>query len=357
MLLRKWMMIFSCCVLLSGCLEKKIVDDINIESVEGYDFIEGDMVMGTLLVPVYRADQTIANETFSGVANLNKDLLRMLQKESSAPIVNGSLEVVLFNKELAEKGIIKLVDALERDSSIGTGLYLAIVDGKVKSMLENDYGNEGTGSYLLNLFKHNMDLRDVPATNMHIFLSDYYQKGKDPNLPIIKEVDNKVGIQGVGVIKEGKLSEVIPNDQLFYFKLLVDEHTDGSLAIKIPNKDDYVSMLSIKTKRKLRIEWNNGEPHFFLTLKVDGLILEYSGKKVDQKKIEEFQKHFEDNITNSSLALINSFQKNNIDPIGFGYEAKSRKRGFDMKKWEGQYPNVKIDVSTDVRIIGTGITE
>ncbi|WP_417897115.1 Ger(x)C family spore germination protein [Bacillus haimaensis] len=357
MLLRKCSIFTFCMLLLTGCLEKEIVDDVNIETVEGFDLVSGDDVMGTFLIPIYQADKSISNETFSAVANLNRNLLSELQKKSSAPIVNGSLEVVLFNKDLAEKGILKLVDALQRDASIGTGLYLSIVDGQVKEILEGNYGTEGTGSYLANLIKHNIERRDVPTTNLHVFLSDYYQKGKDPNLPYIKLVDGKVMIVGAVVIKGGKLTTIVPNKQLFYFKFLVDEYTDGVLSIKLPNKEEYVALRSIKTKRKVKVKWKNGEPQFHVHLKMDGVVREYSGGKVDPKKIEEFQKAFEEDLEKKSTELIASFQKENVDPVGFGYEAKSRKRGFDFKKWEEQYPNVKIKITSEVRIIGTGITE
>lgn len=357
MLLRKCSIFTFLLILLSGCLEKEIVDDINIESAEGFDLLEGDEVMGTFVVPIYQADQSITNETFSAIADMNRDIVAELQKKSSAPIVNGSLEVVLYNKDLAEKGIVKLVDALERDASIGTSLYLAVVDGQVKEILNGEYGTEGTGNYLSNLIKHNIERRDVPKTNLHVFLSDYYQKGKDPNLPYLKLVDKKVEILGTVVLKEGKLATVIPNDKLFYFKFLVDEYTDGITSIKLPGKEENVTLKSIKTKRKIKVKWENGEPNFHVHLKMDGLIKEYSGEKIDPKKIEEFQKAFEEDLEKQSTELISSFQKEKVDPVGFGYEAKSRKRGFDFKKWEEQYPNVKIKITTEVRIIGTGITE
>lgn len=355
--LRKCIIFFFSLLLLTGCLEKEIVDDVNIETVEGFDLVEADEVMGTFVIPIYQADKSISNETFSAVANMNRDLVRELQKKSSAPIVNGSLEVVLFNKDLAEKGVVQLVDALQRDASIGTGLYLAVVDGQVKEILEGNFGTEGTGSYLSNLIKHNIERRDVPKTNLHVFLSDFYQKGLDPNLPYLKLVDEKVMIQGTVVLKGGKLATVIPNKQLFYFKFLVDEYTDGAVSIKLPNKEEYVTLRSIKTKRKIKVKWKNGEPQFHVHLKMDGLVREYSGGKVDPKKIKEFQKALEEDLAKKSTELITSFQKENVDPVGFGYEAKSRKRGFDFKKWEEQYPNVKIKVTSEVRIIGTGITE
>ncbi|WP_223700542.1 Ger(x)C family spore germination protein [Sutcliffiella deserti] len=353
----KWLVILCCCLLLTGCLEKEIVDDINIESAEGFDLVEGEKVRGTFLIPIYQADKSITNKTFSSVANMNKDLLANLQKESSAPIVNGSLQVVIFNKKLAEKGMMELIDALERDSSIGTSLYLAVLEGEVKSVLEKEYGTEGTGHYIMNLIKHNVHRRDLPASNLHIFLSDHYQEGKDPNLPYLKEENDDIAIQGAVVIKDNKLVAVVPNDMLFYFKLLVDKHSGGTLSIMIPDENEHVSLKSIKTDSQVKVEWKNGEPHFHIELKMNGTIREYSGTKVNGKQIEIFQKAFEEELKKQSLALIKLFQEKNVDPIGLGFEAKSRKRGFDLKKWEKTYPNVEVNVTTEVTILGTGITE
>ncbi|WP_404449558.1 Ger(x)C family spore germination protein [Sutcliffiella horikoshii] len=350
--------LFSICLILTGCLEKEIVDDINIESVEGFDLIGENEVMGTFVVPVYKADQTIVNETFTSISKLNKDILRNAQKESSAPIVNGSLELVLFNKAMAEKGVIHLVDGLQRDASIGTGLYLAIVEGETREILKQNLGTRGIGDHLFNLLKHNIDRRDVPKTNMHIFLSDFYQKGKDPNLPILMKTEDSAEIVGVAVMKEDKYEMTIPNERLFYFKTLVDKHSEGTLSLKVDGEDEYISVKSIKSKRKFKVKWNGDTPSIKVIIKVDGVVREYTGNKVTPKKIEEFQKLIEEKIISESDSMIKEFKERGVDPIGFGYEAKSRKRGFDFKKWKNEtYPTLKVEVEAEVRIISTGITE
>lgn len=355
--------IFLCIVfslLLTGCLEKEIVDDINIETVEGFDLIKEseEEIMGTFVVPIYQADKTIVNQTFSAVSNLNKDILRSAQKESSAPIVNGSLELVMFNKPLAEKGIIKLVDGLQRDASIGTGLYLAIVEGEVKEILTQDLGTRGTGDHLFNLIKHNIERRDVPRTNLHIFLSDYYQKGKDPSLPILKKTEDKAEIIGVVVLKEDKYEMMIPNEKLFYFKTLVDKYSDGSMFVEEPETGEYVTVRTIETDKNIEVSWNKDIPSIKVKIRVDGVLREFSGLKASPKKVEGFQKLFEEKILSESQSMIKEFQERGVDPVGFGFEVKSRKRGFDIKKWEEQiYPTAKIDVEAEVRIISTGISE
>lgn len=353
-----WIISISICLLLSGCLEKEIVDDINIESVEGFDLIGENEVMGTFVVPVYQADKKIVNETFTAISELNKDILRSAQKESSAPIVNGSLELVVFNMKMAEKGIIQLVDGLQRDASIGTGLYLAIVDGETKELLEQNLGTRGTGDHLFNLLKHNIDRRDVPKTNMHIFLSDYYQKGKDPNLPILKKTEDSAEIVGVAVMKGDKYILTLPNEKLFYFKSLVDKHSDGTVSLKVDGKEEFVSVRSIDTDRKFKVNWEGDIPSIKIIVKVDGAVREYTGNKVTPKDLEKFQKLLEDKIILESESMIKEFQEKGVDPIGLGYQAKSRKRGFDYKKWKDEtYPTLRVQVEADVRLISTGITE
>ncbi|ART75977.1 hypothetical protein B4U37_08010 [Sutcliffiella horikoshii] len=353
-----WVISISMCLFLTGCLEKEIVDDINIESVEGFDLIGEKEVLGTFVVPVYQADKKIETETFTAVSQLNKDILRSAQKESSAPIVNGSLELVLFNKAMAEKGIIQLVDGLQRDASIGTGLYLAIVDGETKELLEQNLGTRGTGDHLFNLVKHNIDRRDVPKTNMHIFLSDYFQKGKDPNLPILKKTEDSAKIVGVAVMKEDKYEMTIPNERLFYFKTLVDKHSDGTVSLGVDGKEEFVSIRSIKTDRKIKVKWEGDTPSIKIIVRMDGAVREYTGNKVTPKELKEFQKLLEDKIIKETESMIKEFQEKGVDPIGLGYEAKSRKRGFDYKKWkEETYPTLTVQVDADVRLISTGTTE
>ncbi len=354
----KWVISISICLFLTGCLEKEIVDDINIESVEGFDLIGENEVMGTFVVPVYQADKKIVNETFSAISQLNKDILRSAQKESSVPIVNGSLELVLFNKAMAEKGILQLVDGLQRDASIGTGLYLAIVDGETKELLEQNLGTRGTGDHLFNLLKHNIERRDVPKTNLHIFLSDYFQKGKDPNLPILKKTEDSAEIVGVAVMKEDKYEMTIPNEKLFYFKTLVDKHSDGTVSFEVDGKEEFVSIRSIETDRKFKVKWEGDTPSIKITVSLDGAVREYTGNKVTPKELEKFQKLLEDKIIKESQSMIQEFQEKGVDPIGLGYEAKSRRRGFDYKKWKDEtYPTLRVQVEADVRLISTGITE
>ncbi len=56
-------------LLLSGCLDKEIIDDINIEVGVGYDLAEEekDKYRGTILFQEFQPDESVINRTFSGM--------------------------------------------------------------------------------------------------------------------------------------------------------------------------------------------------------------------------------------------------------------------------------------------------
>ncbi|WP_096154902.1 MULTISPECIES: Ger(x)C family spore germination protein [Bacillus] len=346
-------------LLLTGCLEKRILDDINIQTLQAFDVGEkdGDLLV-TAVVPIYQADKTISNEAFSAYAQLNKDAVRELQKKSSDPIVTGSLEFVLYSEEIARQGIKDLFDALQRDASIGTGLYLAVNEGRALDMVKLDFGNRGTGAYFYNLVEHNVEQRDLPITNLHVFLNDYYKDGKDPTLPLLMHEGNKILIKGVAIFDGDKMVSMIPSEKLFYLKILVDEYVNGIYSTLLPG-GEYVSIYSVNSNRTFRVTWEGDTPTINIHLAVDGVLKEYGGEDIaDDERAKEIQENISDKLISESMNLIKQFQEIGVDPLGLGYEVKTRKRGFDIKKWEDQtYPNVEVNVTSNVRIIGTGIVE
>ena len=359
MYLRNMIIWITILIFLTGCLEKKILDEINIQTLQAFDVGEKeDQLLVTAVVPIYQADKTITNEAFSAHAHLNRDAIRELQKKSSDPIVTGSLEFVLFSEEIAKQGIKDMFDALQRDASIGTGLYMAVNQGRAQELVNLDFGNRGTGAYFYNLIQHNVKERDLPVTNLHVFLNDYYQDGKDPTLPLLMHEGNKIVIKGIAIFDEDKMVSMIPSEKLFFFKILVDEYVNGIYSTMLP-EGDYISIYSVNSNRKYHITWEEDTPTINIHLRVDGIIKEYGGEdKADDERATEIQEAISKQLVSESTLLIKQFQEMKVDPLGLGYQVKSRKRGFDIKKWEeAMYSNVEVKVTADVRIIGTGIVE
>ncbi|CAM3915890.1 Ger(x)C family spore germination protein [Mesobacillus thioparans] len=342
-------------VILSGCVEKEIIDDVNIEMGVGYDMVEDGKIEGTVMIPIFNPDKKIGNFTYSARASSGMDLIQEVQRKSAQPIVTGSLEIALFGEDIAKNGISEYSDAFQRDASIGAGVYFAVAHESAKSILTGTYGNRGNAVHLSQLIEHNMKTRNLPVTNMHLFTFDFFQEGKDPYLPILKRVEPEiVDIVGIALFKGDRMISELPPEKMFFFKLLTDKFSEGSFKLSVENKKAVIKDLDSKHKIKL----TKRDPYTItVDIKIKGLIREYTGNLVTPAIIKDIEKQFEAQVNKEASSMIKDFQEKGIDPVGFGQFIKTQTRGFDFKKWEDEYKNLTVHVNTDVIITEVGIIE
>ncbi len=346
--------LFLCCMLLAGCVQKKIIDDVNIGVGIGIDK-DRDHLLGSMMIPVFNPDKSIDNFTFTAEGTVTRDIVFQMQQKSSQPIVSGSLDIALFEDEVARDGLINFLDVFLRDPSVGARLYVAIVDGKAKNIFEGDYGDRGNARYLAELLEQNMDNGNLPFTNLHKFLFDFYQKGQDPYLPLFKKVQpDLVNLTGLALFKDEKVVDILDEDKMFYFKLMVDKYSMGSLKIKDSHGESFIK--SIRSSYKINLT-NRNPYEFVVKIKLEGILTEHTGLTFESGEITELEKELEKQIVVESTKLLEKFQQLQIDPVGLGHLAKSKTRNFDFKKWEESYPNARFKVNADVRILEVGVVE
>jgi spore germination protein len=353
--MKKFILSLAIVFSLTGCVEKEIIDDVNIEMGIGYDKKEGKMIEGTVMVPIFKPDKNIGNFTFSAEATSNRDLMQEIQRKSAQPVVTGSLEIAVFGEALAREGIIEFIDAFERDPSIGARIYLAVGEGEAKHILSGTYGNRGNAIHLSDLIKHNMEEKNVPESNLHSYLFDFYQKGNDPYLPILKKVEPQIiDIVGIALFKEDKMVDKIPSEKMFYFKLLTDKFSKGSFKVKVG--EDQTAIKDLNSKHKMKLI--KRDPYTItIDIKIDGIIREYTGEMLTPAIIKKIEKEMEKDVNEEALKMISSFQEQGIDPLGFGNFIKSKTKKFNFKKWEDDYKNLIVHVNTDAIITEVGIVE
>nr|WP_263323135.1 Ger(x)C family spore germination protein [Neobacillus sp. Marseille-Q6967] len=342
---------------LCGCVRKEVLDDISLIEGIGFDYTDRKTIVGTVLVPVYLPDQVPKNIIYTGESIIKKTILQEIQRKVADPIVTGSLEVVLFSRDLAEKeGILDLVDAFQRDPGVGTGLQLAVVDGEAKEFLKGEYGIRGNAIYISNLFEHNYKKENLPNSNLQLFLSDFYQEGKTPYIPEVKKTGkNQIEISGISLFKYGKMVEFIKPEKMFYFKLMVDKFSEGMHRVKVDKGD--AAVRSIHSRHHFKLTKRN-PLEVTIYIKTNGVINEFTGQALTPQTIQTVRKQFKKNIEQECHKLVQQFKEKNIDPIGIGHFVKSQTRNFDLKNWwENQYKDITVKVEAEVEITEAGVIE
>ncbi|WP_404329790.1 Ger(x)C family spore germination protein [Mesobacillus maritimus] len=343
-----------CILLLAGCTQRKVIDDINIATGIGIDKSD-DQLHGSIMIPVFKPDKSIENFLFTAKGTIMRDVAAQMQQKASQPILSGSLDVALFEEEVARDGIVQVLDVFLRDPSVGARVHLAVVDGKAQEVFEGEYGDRGNGQYLKELIEHNMKGGNLPVANLHRFLFDYYQQGKDPYLPYLrKDSQDLVTLAGVALFKNEKVVDLLHENKLFYFKLLVDRFTMGQVKVKEEHGEATIKSITSDTKMKL----TRRDPYeitFKITLK--GILTEHQGIRLEKDEVGKIEKALEKQINNNCMQLLEEFRKQEVDPIGLGHFVKTKTRNFNFDKWSTDYENVTFKVSTNVRILEVGVVE
>ncbi|TLS38218.1 Ger(x)C family spore germination protein [Pseudalkalibacillus caeni] len=356
---KKVLMFCLCLSLLSGCVQQEIVDDINLLTAIGYDLEEDDKVIGTAVVPVYDAEGKVSNIVYEAETRASKELRSKFNAESPDPFVSGKLEVALYSKKLAEqKGIIKLIDALERDPSIGSRVFLAVAATDVSEMIEAKYGDIDTGRYLSEILEHNSDRGILAETNFHSFIYSYHAIGEDPFLPLLVLNEDKVKIDGIALFKKDKMVGKLSDEYLFTFKVLKQKFSTNDVFTVNLNDDIYASVFNIKSRRKFSFENLNEVPEVTIHFSITAIIKEYSGTNITPAVIKEIEARMEKDLKKKSEHIISKIQDLNADTLGIGREVRGRTRDkWSNKRWDELYPSIKIKVVPDVKIRETGVVE
>ncbi|MFT4416439.1 Ger(x)C family spore germination protein [Fredinandcohnia humi] len=356
--MNKFLLIFLLLFTLTGCVGQTIVEDVNLLSGLGYD-LEDDKVRVTTLVPRYQPDKKTSNITFSVLGKFEDDTIKKVNAQSEKPFVSGTLEVVLIENQLAEGGVLRLIDQVRRHPVIGSRVYLAIVDGKAKDVLETNQAPLETGRVISGLIEQNVKFGMLPKTNLHIFRSVYQDEGMDPLLPIIEKKEDKIILKGIALFEGDSYKASIENtEDTFVFKLLMGEKDyRDSLILHLEDTNDFVRIEKAYSKRAYTISEQMKTPKITITIKTVAYLTEYSGEEITKKLKPKIEKDVAKEIKTRAEKLIAEFQKQQIDPLGIGLEVRSRTRNWDLKKWDELYPNAQITVKPEVTVMHYGVFE
>lgn len=343
-------------MLLAGCTsEEKIIDDIDLVTAVGYDYIDENHIRGTVSIPVFKPDKTVSTETFSDVSSLIRENRAKLDTEANKPLFSGKLEVVMYNEELAEHGIFEYLDYLNREPSVGSRVIIAVVEGKAKDYLTKKFATSDTGLYYSSLFEKNIAKGTLPKTNLHLMMYKYFSKRADPFLPLLKMKEKKVKINGIALFKDDKYVGKIPYKQNFAFKSLVENFNSGVFPIHYGRNSAVLE--NVKAKRHYKVDTTSSVPKVNIDISINGIVREYKGTINNQKVVQVLEKEMEKQLTKDYKKILSTIQELNVDPLGIGDIIRSNDRSFNISKYKDYYREMPIKTNVKVTITEFGVTK
>jgi spore germination protein len=381
---RRWLKMvigMSSFILLTSCgvgVEPKQLERLGLITAVGFDLKKENEITGTVAVSKFDPMAKVMTNLITADAHTLQTLRAEENLATDQRLEMGQLRCVIYSKELAEKGIIQLVNALNRDPAVGNMVYLTIAEKDALSIINMDEKKikVNIGTYLYNLIRQNVERELLISPTLHEFNHQFFDYGQDPVLPILKVAQDKVAISGVALFNDDKMVASLSNDKLFYLKLLIDKYRTGSKELEF-NRDEFSNIINVQGGQsygeiynKLFISIDNLRSNtkidlvdkknlvFNIQVKMDSRLLETTnyldlGQPANMKFIEKkINKEMESQIKK----LLVFFQKKQVDPIGIGNEYMAHVRGkpISQEEWKKIYKNAKFKVQVNNTLTKTG---
>lgn len=348
-------------LMVTGCgLTANILDDVDLVQGVAYDTEKANQIKGTVMIPVYSEQQTGGFDVHAAIGHTSKYIRSKTSGEASKPVVSGQLRVALYSEELAKKGISNIVDTLYRDASIGNTTQLAVVEGKASPFVSEKYNpNTNPAMYISDLLEQNIKNENVPKSNLHVFLYNYFSDGADPYLPLLSRSKSEVKIVGMALFKGDRYIEKIPLSEIFVFKTLAEGFKKGAYEFKLKNKNSYAVVENIASKTHYKFKGNKSKPTLHISVKMDGQIKELTKRQnlQNKKAVRKIQEDMEKSMEKQGQKMIKRFQELEIDPFSIGERYKKFNRYSNQAEWQRVYKDLDVNLDVKVHILQSGVVE
>ncbi|MFC4779355.1 Ger(x)C family spore germination protein [Paenibacillus sp. GCM10023252] len=363
-LMTRWTILVTfTCALLAGC-DQHIIDQMELVQTISFDTAPNHRVRSAVLIAHYKDRGQAELQLLDTESNSNYDIMPRLNTKTKDPIQYGQLRMVLFGQSYASEGIEGEINSLSRDPKIPTMLQMAVADGEGSALLRIVQKTHRP-YFLSSMIEQNMRNGNLPMQNLHEILFNYYGEGRDLFLPRLKVERGEIKIDGLALFRGSKHVANIGIRESFLLKLLLDNSKNGSYMIPIAGSgakssaNEFLLMSSIHSKVSYTV--NRFEPipsiAIDLKLKVEVKDLPDRINLRSNYEIAQLERMLESYFSQEIYSLIDLFQKNKVDPIGFGDLLRSRSRQWNEEKFYRQYAQLETKVNVKVNIAQYGLTE
>ncbi|RYG71520.1 Ger(x)C family spore germination protein [Lentibacillus lipolyticus] len=332
-------------------MPKKVIDQVQIVTVAGHDLAENDKVKTTVVAPFFAKEGELMDLLYTSTASsIYKNKIK-LNAQSSEQLLIAKEEVILYNQDLASKGLEDYVSYLFRDPSMGADLLLAVVEDSTEEVLSSVDSSKGTGIYIQELLEHNTRHGHLPSADLKVFGAALKSKRRDPFLPLLALKEGKPHLKGLAFFDDDKLVDTIPITKAGVFRLLYERVDDGQY--NMTTSDYKISVQNIESSRNIDAVKKGGQPEVTISVRFKGVVREFSEANAT-KKLPEIEKAVEKDFRKKAKKMVKRFQELNIDPLHIEGYVKGQVRKYNKKQFKQAYPEIPINIQADVSITESG---
>lgn len=121
-----------------GCVPEKVIEDLGIITAIGFDVGQEneEMILSTTVFFQFDPDVANASQIIENEARTLSEIKHINNKTSMHQIVPGQLRVMVLSSEIAQTGVIRLLDYLIRNAEVPNNFHIAVASGRANDLLK-----------------------------------------------------------------------------------------------------------------------------------------------------------------------------------------------------------------------------
>ncbi|KUO96510.1 Ger(x)C family spore germination protein [Ferroacidibacillus organovorans] len=252
------------------------------------------------------------------------DAMSRLQEDLADQIFIGQMRVIIVNEKIARTtGMHALQDYFRRNAETRRLIWMMISHGDAEEVLQASPKLERVPTlYLVGTMEHAVNLGKIP----NVFLGNYWSTlasfGRDPVLPVISKVKDRINLDGLALFRGEKMVGVLNSLQVAPYMELTNQKQAG-YGFSVPLPDEPNESASLKGTIRhtiIKLSMRHQKPFFDIHVIINGNIQELTSTK------HQLRGSLMNKLSVASAAILQEKQvkflkrmkKLGIDPIGFG---------------------------------------
>jgi spore germination protein KC len=361
-------------LLLTGCWDRKEVNDLGLVTAAGIDKISNKTIELSALVYIPKSaggQQSMNGGSGGGSAQTLvrsatgvtiADAMSKLQQKLPRHIFWGHTAVFIFDEKLAKMGLAKHVDFILRHPQLRERSEIFITKQKARKVLgvlpplERDLS-----TVLRELESMKMGIEVTAKNFAEMLLSD----SGDTAVPYIKMLPPEEGrkkketiayITGTAIFKKDKMVGIIDASVTRGVLWLRNEIQLATVTVQPKEAKGYVSLSLLEATTELIPKIEHGKWKMVFKADADADVIQNTTKldmanpKVNKSLQQQLEKEIEAKV---KLALVQVQKDMKADVFGFGDAFHRKYPGLWKKnkdRWDNIFPNVEVTIHSNMKI-------
>lgn len=373
----KWLVAFLLvlvCAVFAGCWDSNELDELFIVTGIGVDAAPNNQIELTMQVGSTQSSGgsstsgggsggSVQPITISMIGDTVISMIGKINRNSSRTLLLDHNQIVVFSKELAERGIKDIIDSFIREQDSRIEVPVVIANGKAKDALNAKIKQENTsGLYLSNTIK---DIaRNTKYASVRVL--DIAQKLLMPGcatvIPMMRlegsEEEKEILIDAIAILKDGVMVGEVHRKEILPVVSAIGPVKGFDFEVKSNDGIVVFKMENVKPKRSVRVDKNN---QVMADIKLEGiLILNEIYGFTNYETVElmnELEKLANQHLENECKKMFEKMQSTNADVynlINEIYRKHYNKWKYLVQDWDNIFPTIQSTIKSNVKIKQTG---